>query len=108
LTCFERGRIFLAGIQALVRVPIDQQPWLATHRTVKFPPWGLQMEHEMVYGRLEAARAFRAANGLNRVTVGTPHAWLGIAAAGTTYYDLREALAALGLDDDALRRRTTE
>ncbi|MBI1734750.1 MAG: indolepyruvate ferredoxin oxidoreductase family protein [Candidatus Rokubacteria bacterium] len=80
------------------------QPWRATHGMVKFPPWGLQMEHELVHGRLEAARAFGVANGLNRVTVDTRDAWLGIAAAGKTYHDLREALAALGLDDEALRR----
>ena len=57
-----------------------------------------------MYGRLEAARAFAAANGINRITVDTPGAWLGIASAGKAYYDLRQALADLGLDDAALRR----
>ncbi|PYM19876.1 MAG: hypothetical protein DMD81_02935 [Candidatus Rokuibacteriota bacterium] len=80
------------------------KPWRSSHGMVKFPPWGLQMERELFYGRLEAAKAFAAANGLNRITVDTPDAWLGIAAAGKTYYDLREALHALGLDDAALRR----
>ena len=80
------------------------KPWRATHGMVKFPPWGLQMEHELINGRLEAARAFGAANGLNRVTVNPADAWLGIAATGKTYYDLREALTALGLDDAALNR----
>src|SRR5207249_3976496 len=58
---------------------------------------------EIQYGRLEAAKAFAAANGLNRITAPTPDAWLGIAAAGKTYYDLRQALRDLGLDDPALR-----
>ncbi len=44
------------------------------------------------------------ANGLNRITVPTPDAWLGIVAAGKAYYDLRQALADLGLDDGVLRR----
>ncbi|HAM60006.1 MAG TPA: hypothetical protein DCQ64_33205, partial [Candidatus Rokubacteria bacterium] len=82
----------------------EGKPWRATHGMVGFPPWGLEMERELVYGRLEAARAFATANRLNRITVDTPGAWLGITAAGKTYHDLREALRALGLDDDALRR----
>ena len=82
----------------------DGKPWRATHGMVKFPPWGLQMERELFYGRIEAAKAFAASNHLNRITVDTPDAWLGIAAGGKTYYDLREALQALGLDDEALRR----
>src|SRR6266545_4493269 len=55
-------------------------------------------------GRLEAARAFAAANRFNRITLPTPNAWLGIAAPGKTYHDLREALAELGLDNAALRQ----
>jgi indolepyruvate ferredoxin oxidoreductase len=68
------------------------------------PPYTLDVEREIVYGRLEAARAFAAANGLNRITVPAPDAWLGIVAAGKAYYDLRQGLADLGLDDAGLRR----
>ncbi|MBI2216623.1 MAG: indolepyruvate ferredoxin oxidoreductase family protein [Candidatus Rokubacteria bacterium] len=82
----------------------DGKPWRATHGMVKFPPWGLQMERELFYGRIEAAKAFAAANHVNEISVDTPGAWLGVTAAGKTYYDLREALRALGLDDAALRR----
>src|SRR3989441_2754110 len=67
------------------------------------PPWGLDTEREIHYGRLEAAKAFARVNRLNRVTLDTPNAWLGIAAPGKTYYDLREALRELGLDDTTLR-----
>ena len=83
---------------------VQGRPWRATHGMIKFPPWGLEMERELFYDRIEAAKAFAAANGLNRISVPTPDAWLGIAAAGKTYYDVREALRALGLDDEALRR----
>src|SRR5574341_892973 len=82
----------------------DGRPWQARQNPLLMPPYGLETEREIHYGRLEAAKAFAAANGLNRITVPTPEAWLGIAAAGKTYYDLREALAGLGLDDGALRR----
>ncbi|HEU5320795.1 MAG TPA: 2-oxoacid ferredoxin oxidoreductase, partial [Methylomirabilota bacterium] len=82
----------------------EGRPWRPTQNPVLLPPFGLDLEREIHYGRLEAAKAFAAANGLNRVTVDTPDAWLGIAAAGKTYYDVREALTELGLDEAALRR----
>jgi len=82
----------------------DGGPWQPTQNPLLLPPFGLEMEREIHYGRLEAARAFAAANGLNRITVPTPGAWLGIVAAGKTYYDLRQGLRDLGLDDDALQR----
>ena len=80
----------------------EGKPWRQKQNPLLMPPWGLETEREIHYGRLEAAKAFAATHKLNRITVPTPNAWLGIAAAGKTYYDLREALAELGLDDAAL------
>jgi len=82
----------------------EGRPWQARQNPLLMPPWGLEAEREIHYGRLEAAKAFAAANKLNRITLPTPNAWLGIAAPGKTYYDLREALAELGLDNAALRQ----
>jgi indolepyruvate ferredoxin oxidoreductase len=82
----------------------EGRPWQSRQPPGLLPPYTLDVERDIVYGRLEAARAFAAANGLNRITVSTPDAWLGIAAAGKTYYDLRQGLRDLGLDDAALRR----
>ena len=82
---------------------VDGRPWAARPPAVLLPSFTLDVEREIQYGRLEAAKAFAAANGLNRITAPTPDAWLGIAAAGKTYYDLRQALRDLGLDDPALR-----
>jgi indolepyruvate ferredoxin oxidoreductase len=79
------------------------RPWRHTQNPALLPPFTLDLEREIHEGRLEAARRFAAANGLNRITVPTPDAWLGIVAAGKTYYDLREALRQLGLGDDDLR-----
>jgi len=77
--------------------------WQHSQNPMLLPPYGLEMEREIHYGRLEAANAFAAANGINRLALDTPDAWLGLVAAGKTYYDLREALRELGLDEAALR-----
>ena len=82
----------------------EGRPWEVRQPSGLLPPYTLDVEREIVYGRLEAARAFAGANGLNRITVPTPEAWLGVVAAGKAYYDLRQGLADLGLDDGALRR----
>jgi indolepyruvate ferredoxin oxidoreductase len=83
---------------------LEGKPWVQKQNPMLLPPWGLETEREIHVGRIEAAKAFAAANRLNRITVPTPNAWLGIAAPGKTYYDLREALRELGLDDEGLRR----
>src|SRR5262249_47552896 len=67
-------------------------------------PRTLMLEQEIHYHKLEAARAFARANGLNRIIVSHPHDRLGIVTAGKSYYDLRTALRDLGLDEEALRR----
>jgi len=103
----EIGTAEVAPDRVAVRTPdfvFEGRPWQAQQAPMLMPPFGLETERIIHYGRLEAARAFAAANGLNRITVPTPDAWLGIAAPGKTYYDLREALRDLGLDDAALRR----
>jgi indolepyruvate ferredoxin oxidoreductase len=82
----------------------EGKPWKPTQNPMLLPPFSLELEREVHYGRLEAAKAFAAAHPINRITVATPDAWLGIVAPGKTYYDLREALLDLGLDDAALAR----
>ncbi|MER3420964.1 MAG: 2-oxoacid ferredoxin oxidoreductase, partial [Chloroflexota bacterium] len=68
------------------------------------PPYNLEMERAIHGARLELARRYARENGLNRITVPTRDAWLGLVAAGKTYYDLRQALQELGLDEAALER----
>lgn len=70
-----------------------------------FGPNAVRQELEIHEGRLPAVDAFSLANNLNRQTVATKDAKLGIVAAGKTYYDVREALDKMGLDDAALERR---
>ena len=85
---------------------VSGKPWAAKQNAALFPPYSLELERQMFEGRIEAARAFGAANGLNTITLPTPKAWLGIVAPGKTYYDVREALSQIGLkDDEAIRHR---
>src|SRR5256712_2900237 len=81
----------------------DGRPWQQRQNPLLMPPWGLDTEREIHYGRLEAAQAVARVNRLNRIALDPPNAWLGIAAPGKTYYDLREALRELGLADAALQ-----
>ena len=59
-------------------------------------PYTLDMEREFHEVRSVLARRYGVVNKLNRVTVGTEDAWLGIVASGQTYHELREALRLLG------------
>ena len=54
--------------------------------------------------RTDAALEYARVNGVNRIERFGPSPWLGIAAAGKAYHDLRQALADLGLDDRGLAR----
>ena len=80
------------------------KPWQPTQSHTLFAPYNLQLEQELMEGRLEAARRFAAANDLNRIVVNPSTAWLGVAAAGKTFLDVREAFARLGFSDHDLER----
>src|SRR5215471_701797 len=85
-------------------VEMDGKPFQPQINVNLIPPYGLDMERTIHGARLELARRYAYENKLNRITVPTPNAWLGILSAGKTYYDVRQALAELGLDEGALRR----
>src|ERR1051325_500068 len=53
---------------------MDGRPWMQKQNPLLMPPWGLETEREIHLGRLEAAKAFAAANRINRITLGTPDA----------------------------------
>ncbi len=67
-------------------------------------PYTLDIEREFQQVRSELIRRYGVANRLNRVTVATEDDWIGIAASGHTFHEVREALGLLGLrSDDELR-----
>jgi indolepyruvate ferredoxin oxidoreductase len=61
----------------------------------------LEQERLVRGPRLEAARAYARANGLDRIVCAAPGARLGIASTGKAYLDVRQALDDLGLDPAA-------
>ncbi|WP_194244205.1 indolepyruvate ferredoxin oxidoreductase family protein [Nonomuraea phyllanthi] len=68
-------------------------------------PAALDAEHDMLTRRLDLAREYARAHGLNRVMSGERNTALGILASGTTYAVVLRALADLGLDQAALDER---
>ncbi len=83
----------------------NDQPWHHTQEDSLFGPTAVRMELEIHEGRLEAVNRFVEHNQLNRQTVPTADAKVGIIAAGKTYYDVREALDHMGLNSAELERR---
>ena len=67
-------------------------------------PASLEMERTLLGPRTELALAYARENGVNRIEGARGDAWLGIVAAGKPYYDLMDALRALGLDGPGLER----
>lgn len=62
----------------------------------------IEAERKINQGQLEIARRYAALNGLNRIVIKPPKARFGILTSGKTYFDVRQALTDIGLDDAAL------
>ena len=62
------------------------------------------MEATLHSSRLEMARRYAAANGLNRIVARSGGDRIGIIATGKTWFDLRQAMRDLGLEGEALQR----
>lgn len=89
----------------LPEVVYDGQPYKPAFHSNEAGPPMLEREREIYYGRLEIARRYARLNGLNRIIGARANARIGILTGGKNYYDLREALRLLGIDDAALDAR---
>jgi indolepyruvate ferredoxin oxidoreductase len=79
------------------RPPAGELPPGGVHARFGFDPLGDEMR--LVRHKLPRAQAYARANGLDRITHGTPRAaGLGLVAAGKSWLDTVAALDALGLD----------
>jgi indolepyruvate ferredoxin oxidoreductase len=63
-----------------------------------------ELERTLHMVRLPRALEYARLNGLNKIVRSGPDDRIGLVAAGKTYFDLREALAVLGLDESDLER----
>ncbi|MBU6259756.1 MAG: indolepyruvate ferredoxin oxidoreductase family protein [Burkholderiales bacterium] len=71
---------------------------------IRWPDAPLEQEARLMDYKWYAALAYVRANKLNHTVVQGPADRLGIIASGKAYNDTRQALADLGLDDEACRR----
>jgi len=80
---------------------IDGKPFTYRQRVTLIAPYSMGAEQEMFGPRLEAAKAFVRANGLDKVFgAQSDSARIGIVAAGPVYGELRDALTKLGFSTD--------
>ncbi|MCZ8130779.1 MAG: indolepyruvate ferredoxin oxidoreductase family protein [Steroidobacteraceae bacterium] len=70
---------------------------------IRWPGQRAELERRLVEERLPAARAWAAANGIDRVIVRGAHARFGVVTVGKAHQDLMQALAELGLGTERLR-----
>ena len=86
------------------QVTWDGKPFVYRQRPMAAPSDSLEAEADLYGPRAEVVRAYGAANGLDVVEFDPAHATIGIAATGTTFDSVRQALEDLGADDAALSR----
>jgi len=85
-------------------VEVNGVPFVPTPNGRLLTPYTLDMEIEFQQVRTQLARQYGVDNHLNRVSVRSGDDWIGIAASGNTYHEVRQALAVLGFaTDDELR-----
>lgn len=84
------------------QVAYDGAPYTPVFHSNEAGPPLIAREREIYYARMEVAREYARINRLNRIVGAREGAKRGILVGGKTYYDLREAMRMLGIDDDQL------
>ena len=83
-------------------IDVDGRPFHPHPNGRLLTPYTIDMEREFQEIRWPLARRYGVENGLNRLATRTGDDWVGIAACGHTFHEVREALRVLGFarDDD--------
>ncbi|WP_067828467.1 indolepyruvate ferredoxin oxidoreductase family protein [Nocardia inohanensis] len=82
----------------------EGKPFAYRQRPMAAPTDSVLAEADLYGPRWETVRAYGAVNGLDVIEVNPSAAKIGIAATGTTFDAVRQALVDLGVDDAALHR----
>ncbi|HLH39452.1 MAG TPA: hypothetical protein VKX39_09930, partial [Bryobacteraceae bacterium] len=96
--CDGGGTVSIDPERPVIKIPENYQKYVDPRLV---PPVTLALEQEVNLRRLKAAVDFARLNGINRWH-GAADAWLGIASAGKSYYDLAQALRDLGIGENEL------
>ncbi len=72
--------------------------------SIRWPDPPLAQEQRLLEHKLYAAAAYARANGLNRVTLDSRNARIGIITSGKSYLDVCQALDMLGIDQEMAER----
>lgn len=83
----------------------NNMPWKHTQNAKLVGHHSLPTEKEIHLGRIKAAKKFLEVNPINKITVDSENAKIGIISAGKTYYDIVEALDTLGWDQAFLNEK---
>jgi indolepyruvate ferredoxin oxidoreductase len=105
--CDQAGTVEVSRAAVAPAMPpleLDGRPFSHVFDPRLVAPYTLEMEASLHEARLLAARHYAAASGLNRIFGHGDADRIGLVAAGKTWFDLRQALRDLGLDDGALRK----
>ncbi|RAL30916.1 indolepyruvate ferredoxin oxidoreductase, partial [Rhodococcus sp. AQ5-07] len=85
-------------------VQFEGKPFVYKQRQMAAPPDSVIAEADLYGPRWDLVHAYGTANNLDVIEVNPSGAKIGIAATGTTFDSVRQALADLGVDDAALHR----
>ncbi|MCU1588390.1 MAG: indolepyruvate ferredoxin oxidoreductase family protein, partial [Frankiales bacterium] len=95
-------RDFTALDIAVPAIEWNGRPWTYQQLLMKDPRNSTVAEAALLGPRWAAVEAFGAANPIDEIVVAAPGAWLGIAATGTAYDAVLQALRNLGITEESL------
>ncbi|NQZ70337.1 MAG: hypothetical protein HRT89_19975, partial [Lentisphaeria bacterium] len=81
---------------------INNEVWTPSQNILLLPPYSLELEHEIIYERLEAAKYFAEQNKINQIFSHGDRDKIGIVSTGTSWYCMMEAFASIGIGEKDL------
>ena len=89
--------------QLIPELEINGKPFEKKQNLLLVAAASLEAERIIFYDKMAAVKAYAYENEIDKIMVRSENDRIGIVSFGKSYYDLREALGVLGMDDEALR-----